>query len=91
MVYRQTEQTQSKKAGTRARILKEARLLVADGGFAAASVAQVAKKSGIAIGTMMSAPRPVDVSTGISANIVVAVVMRQGLIRRDPAKCVAPL
>jgi AcrR family transcriptional regulator len=52
MVYRQTEQTQTKKAGTRARILKEARLLVADGGFAAASVAQVAKKSGIATGTI---------------------------------------
>lgn len=52
MVYRQTELTQSKKAGTRARILKEARLLVSEGGFSAAAVAMVAKKSGIATGTI---------------------------------------
>ncbi len=39
---------------------------------------------GIAIGTLMSAPRPVDVRTGISANMVVAVVMRHGLILRLP-------
>jgi AcrR family transcriptional regulator len=52
MVYRQTEHTQSKKAGTRARILKEARLLVAEGGFSAAAVAAVAKRSGIATGTI---------------------------------------
>jgi len=52
MAYRQTEQTQAKKAGTRARILKEARLLVTQGGFAAAAVAPVAQKSGIATGTI---------------------------------------
>lgn len=52
MAYRQTEHTQAKKAGTRARILKEARLLVAEGGFAAAAVAPVAHKSGIATGTI---------------------------------------
>ena len=52
MAYRQTEHTQAKKAGTRARILKEARLLVAQGGFAAAAVAPVAQKSGIATGTI---------------------------------------
>lgn len=52
MVYRQTEHTQSKKAGTRARILKEARLLVAEGGFSAAAVAPIAKRSGIATGTI---------------------------------------
>ena len=52
MAYRQTEHTQSKKAGTRARILKEARLLVTEGGFSAAAVAMVAQKSGIATGTI---------------------------------------
>lgn len=52
MAYRQTEHTQAKKAGTRARILKEARLLVAEGGFAAAAVAPVASRSGIATGTI---------------------------------------
>ena len=52
MAYRPTEQTQSKKAGTRERILKEARLLVTQGGFAAAAVAQVARQSDIATGTI---------------------------------------
>ncbi len=37
---------------------------------------------GIAIGTMMSAPRPVEVSTGIKAKMVVAVVIRQARARR---------
>ncbi len=52
MAYRETETTQAKKAGTRARILKEARLLVCEGGFSAAAVAPVAQRSGIAIGTI---------------------------------------
>lgn len=52
MAYRPTEHTQSKKAGTRQRILKEARSLVAQGGFAAAAVAQVARRSDIATGTI---------------------------------------
>lgn len=52
MVYRQTENTKAKKAGTRARILKEARQLVTEGGFSAAAVAPVAKRSGIATGTI---------------------------------------
>jgi len=46
-------------------------------------------KVGIAIGTMMSDPRPVDVSTGKSARIVVAVVIRAGRMRRCPASIVA--
>jgi len=52
MAYRPTEHTQSKKAGTRERILKEARILVSQGGFAAAAVAQVARRSDIATGTI---------------------------------------
>lgn len=52
MVYRQTEQTKQRKAGTRERILAEARSLVLEGGFAAASVAAVAQQSNIAIGTL---------------------------------------
>ena len=35
---------------------------------------------GMAIGTMMSEPRPFDVRMGSRARIVVAVVMRQGLM-----------
>jgi len=46
-------------------------------------------KEGMAIGTMTSEPRPVEVSTGISARMVVAVVIRQGLTRRSPASIVA--
>jgi len=52
MAYRATEHTQAKKAGTRERILKEARLLVSEGGFTAAAVAQVASRSDIATGTI---------------------------------------
>ncbi len=44
---------------------------------------------GIAMGIMMSAPRPLDVSTGSRASTVVAVVMRQGLTLRTPAVRVA--
>ena len=42
-------------------------------------------KEGIAIGTIISEPRPVEVRTGINARIVVAVVIRQGRILRIPA------
>lgn len=52
MAYRQTELNQAKKAGTRARILKEARILVSEGGFSAAAVVPVAQRSGIATGTI---------------------------------------
>jgi hypothetical protein len=44
---------------------------------------------GMAMGIMMSAPRPVAVSTGSSARIVVALVIRQGRTRRSPACTVA--
>ncbi len=52
MVYRATQLSQSKKSGTRARILKEAMQLVSQGGFNAAAVVPVAKRSGIATGTI---------------------------------------
>ncbi len=52
MVYRQTELTKQKKAGTRQRILEQARALVMEGGFAAASVVAVAQRSDIATGTI---------------------------------------
>lgn len=39
-------------------------------------------KDGIAMGTIMSAPLPVEVNTGNNASIVVAEVMRHGLILR---------
>ena len=44
---------------------------------------------GIAIGTIMSEPRPVEVKTGISARIVVALVISAGLTLRIAAVTVA--
>ena len=42
-------------------------------------------KLGMAIGIMISLPRPVDVNIGSKARMVVAVVIKQGLIRFEPA------
>ena len=44
---------------------------------------------GIAMGTITSAPRPVEVSTGISAKSVVATVIMAGRILRSPANTTA--
>lgn len=52
MAYRETEHTLAKKADTRLRLLKAARRLVQQGGFAAASANAVAKESGVASGTI---------------------------------------
>ena len=52
MVYRQTENATKRLADKRARILAAARDLVADGGWAAAQVDQVAAKSGVATGSV---------------------------------------
>ena len=42
-------------------------------------------KEGMAMGTITSLPRPVEVSTGISARMVVAEVIRHGRTRRTAA------
>jgi len=47
LAYRETEHTLAKKADTRLRLLKAARRLVQQGGFAAASASAVAKESEI--------------------------------------------
>lgn len=52
MAYRATEFTESRKAQTRARLLKEARKLVSREGFRSLSIAEVARCSGIATGTV---------------------------------------
>lgn len=52
MAYRETEHTKAKKAHTRQRLLKAARALVAEGGFAAATAAAVAKRSEVAAGSI---------------------------------------
>ena len=52
MVYRRTESASQRLADKRARILKAARDLVADGGWSAAQVDHVAVKAGVATGTV---------------------------------------
>jgi AcrR family transcriptional regulator len=52
MAYQRTQQTAQRLAGKRARILKAARDLVADGGWSAAQIDQVAVKAGVATGTV---------------------------------------
>jgi len=52
VAYQRTEQTTLRLAGKRARILKAARDLVADGGWPAAQIDHVAVKAGVATGTV---------------------------------------
>ena len=52
MAYRRTTNIGARLADTRRRILNAARELVAEGGFAAAQMTEVARKSGVATGTL---------------------------------------
>jgi len=52
MPYRPTPRTESRKAATRERIVTAALEQLADGGYASASVQTVAKRAGIATGTL---------------------------------------
>ena len=52
MAYRATEFTENRKAQTRQRLLKEAKKLVAEGGFRSLSIAELAQRSAIATGTV---------------------------------------
>jgi AcrR family transcriptional regulator len=52
MAYRRTEKARQRLADKRARILEAARGLVADGGWPAAQMDQVAVKTGVATGTV---------------------------------------
>jgi AcrR family transcriptional regulator len=52
MVYRQTPHALARKAEQREKLLVAARSLVAEGGFAAASIAAVAERAGVAVGSV---------------------------------------
>jgi AcrR family transcriptional regulator len=52
VVYRQTPGTLARKADKRESLLVAARAIVAEGGFAAASIAAVAERAGVATGTV---------------------------------------
>ncbi|MFZ5780269.1 MAG: TetR/AcrR family transcriptional regulator [Pseudomonadota bacterium] len=79
MVYRQTENATRRLADKRARILKAARELVADGGWAAAQVDQVAARAGVATGTVY---RHWSSKAELCAEIVATVSAREvGIVR----------
>lgn len=52
MAYRPTERTEARKAAARKRIVDAARELIAHGGYAEAQVAAVARRAGVATGTV---------------------------------------
>lgn len=52
MVYRATPKTQARQRAQRGRLLQAARALVAEGGFATASIQAVAAEAGIATGSL---------------------------------------
>jgi AcrR family transcriptional regulator len=52
MAYRRTDRTETRLAAVRARLIREALNRVAEGGWAAASVAEVARAAGIATGSV---------------------------------------
>ncbi len=52
MVYRPTEKTRARKQDQRRRLLESARAIVAEGGFAAASIQAVARRADVATGTV---------------------------------------
>lgn len=52
MAYRRTDSVSARLADTRRAILNAARDLVAEGGFAAAQMTEVARKAGVATGTL---------------------------------------
>jgi AcrR family transcriptional regulator len=52
VAYRSTERTEARRVATRRRITNSARELIAEGGYVAAPVAQVADRAGVAVGTV---------------------------------------
>ena len=52
MAYRQTDKVAARLVETRAGILNAARTLVAEGGFASVQMSEVARKAGVATGTL---------------------------------------
>ena len=89
MVYRKTENAQQRLADTRARILKAARGLVADGGWSAAQVDHVAAKAGVATGTVY---RHWSAKAELCAEIVATVSSREvGIVKAIADSDAAPV
>ena len=52
MAYRATPRTEAKRDATRARLVEAAERLIASGGYGEASIARVAERAGVAVGTV---------------------------------------
>ena len=52
MAYRSTERTEARRVAVRARIVAAAHALIAEGGYVNAPVAAVARRAGVAVGTV---------------------------------------
>lgn len=79
MAYRRTESATQRLADKRARILRAARDLVADGGWSAAQVDRVADKAGVATGTVY---RHWSAKAELCAEIVATVSTREvGIVK----------
>lgn len=83
MPYQHTEQTAQRLADKRARILKAARDLVAEGGWAAAQIDPVAHRAGVATGTVY---RYFPSKAALSAEIVGTVSTREIAVVRAVAE-----
>src|SRR4030095_2569340 len=70
MAYRRTERVEARLADKRARILRAARQLVADGGFRQAQIASVAALAEVAVGTVYRYfPTKADLCAEIVRNV----------------------
>src|SRR6478736_4387137 len=79
VAYRKTDRATQRQADKRARILRAARDLVADGGWSAAQMDHVAEKSGVATGTVY---RYWSSKSELCAEIVATVSTREvGVVR----------
>src|SRR5215468_1031625 len=87
MAYRRTERVEARLADNRARILRAARQLVADGGFRQAQIASVAALAEVAVGTVY---RYFPTKADLFAEIVRTVSQREVDVLRQIADSGGP-
>src|SRR5262249_61933362 len=87
MAYRRTERVEARLADNRARILRAARQLVADGGFRQAQIASVAALAEVAVGTVY---RYFPTKADLFAEIVRTVSQREVDVLRQLADSGGP-
>lgn len=92
MPYRDTPKTRARKRARRDQLLEAARSLVAEGGFAAASVQAVANRAGIATGSVYRHfPSKADLFVEVFATASAHEVERMRLASRDQPSASASL